>query len=170
LTDYGTQFKGAKFVRCCVGFGIQHQSSSIAHPQTNGQVERANGLILQGMSTRMFHDLEAKGRNWHKISIVATRDTSFNLVYEADAVLRPEIYLQSARVAYFNEENQAEARELNSNMLEERCNTALANVQKYQQSMKKYYNKSVVQRQLNIRDLVLKKDIRTKDKHKFSSP
>jgi hypothetical protein len=73
-------------------------------------------------------------------------------------------------VAYFNEENQAEARELNSNMLEERCNTALANVQKYQQSMKKYYNKSVVQRQLNIRDLVLKKDIRTKDKHKFSSP
>jgi hypothetical protein len=28
----------------------------------------------------------------------------------------------------------------------------------------------VVQRELNIGDLVLKKDIRTKDKHKFSSP
>jgi hypothetical protein len=28
----------------------------------------------------------------------------------------------------------------------------------------------VVQRELNIRDLVLKKDIRTKGKHKFSSP
>jgi hypothetical protein len=28
----------------------------------------------------------------------------------------------------------------------------------------------VVQRELNIRDLILKKDIRTKDKHKFSSP
>jgi hypothetical protein len=28
----------------------------------------------------------------------------------------------------------------------------------------------VAQRELNIRDLVLKKDIRTKDKHKFSSP
>jgi hypothetical protein len=28
----------------------------------------------------------------------------------------------------------------------------------------------VVQKELNIRDLVLKKDIRTKDKHKFSSP
>jgi hypothetical protein len=36
--------------------------------------------------------------------------------------------------------------------------------------LKKYYNKSVVQRELNIRDLVLKKDICTKDKHKFSSP
>jgi hypothetical protein len=28
----------------------------------------------------------------------------------------------------------------------------------------------VVQRELNIRDLVLKKDIRTKEKHKFPSP
>jgi hypothetical protein len=36
--------------------------------------------------------------------------------------------------------------------------------------MKRYYNKSVVQRELNIGDLVLNKDIRIKDKHKFSSP
>jgi hypothetical protein len=36
--------------------------------------------------------------------------------------------------------------------------------------LKKYYNKSVVQRELNIGDLVLKKDIHTRDKHKFSSP
>jgi transposase InsO family protein len=51
LTDNGTQFKGAKFARCCTDFGINHQASSAAQPQTNGQVERANGLILQGMKT-----------------------------------------------------------------------------------------------------------------------
>jgi hypothetical protein len=73
-------------------------------------------------------------------------------------------------VAHFNEENQAEARVLDSSLLEERCNIALANVRKYQESLKKYYNKSVVQTELNIGDLVRKKDIRTKDKHKFSSP
>jgi hypothetical protein len=28
LTDNGTQFKGAKFARCCVEFGIEHQPSS----------------------------------------------------------------------------------------------------------------------------------------------
>jgi hypothetical protein len=67
-------------------------------------------------------------------------------------------------------ESQAEARELDSNLLEERHNTALANVWKYQDSLKRYYNKSVVQRELNIRDLVLKKYIRTKYKHKLSSP
>jgi transposase InsO family protein len=106
LTDNGTQFKGAKFVICCSNFGIHHQPSLAAHPQTNGQVKRVNGLILQGMKTRMFQDLEAKGKNWHKElpSVLwalrtnvnrANRDTSFHLVYEADAMLPPEIYLES---------------------------------------------------------------------------
>jgi hypothetical protein len=97
-------------------------------------------------------------------------DTSFNLVYGADVVLTSKIFLASARVAHFDEENQVEARQIDSNLLEERHNTTLANVRKYQESLKKYYNKSVVQRELNIRDLVLKKDICTRDKHKFSSP
>jgi hypothetical protein len=34
-------------------------------------------------------------------------------------------------VAHFNTEDQAEAREFNSNLLEERHNTALTNVRKY---------------------------------------
>jgi hypothetical protein len=100
----------------------------------------------------------------------ATRDTPFNLVYGADVVLPPKIYIESARVTHFNVEDQAEERELDSNLLEEMCNISLANVWKYQESLKQYYHKSVVQRELNIGDLVLKKDIRTSDKHKFSSP
>jgi hypothetical protein len=124
------------------------------------------------MKTRMFHDLDARGRNWHKeLPLVlwalwtnvnqATRDTHFNLVYGADTVLSPEIYLQSARVAHFDSEHQAEARELDSILLEERRNATLINVRKYQESLKKYYNKSMVPRELNVGDLVLKKDIRT---------
>jgi hypothetical protein len=132
------------------------------------------------MKTRMFQDLEARGMNWHKElpSVLcalwtninrAIRDTPFNLVYGADAVLPSKIYLESVRVAHFNAEDQVEAREFDSDLLEERCNIALANVQKYQESLKRHYNKSVVQRELKIGDLVLKKDIHTKDKHKFSS-
>jgi hypothetical protein len=55
------------------------------------------------------------------------RDTPFHLVYEAD-VLPPEIYHESAQVAQFNEEEQAETRELESNLLEEMCNKALTNI------------------------------------------
>jgi hypothetical protein len=74
----------------------------------------------------------------------AIRNTPFNLVYRVDAVLPPKIYLESIRVAYFNVEDQAEARELDSNLLEERRNTTLLNMQKYQESLKRYYNKSVI--------------------------
>jgi hypothetical protein len=52
----------------------------------------------------------------------ATRDTPFYLVYVADVVLPPEIYLESARVAHFNLERQAEAKRLDSILLEERRN------------------------------------------------
>jgi hypothetical protein len=72
-------------------------------------------------------------------------------------------------VTHFNPEDQTEARELDANLLEERCNTTLSNVRKYQAALKRYYDKSVVQRDLNVGDLVLKKDIHTKDKHKFST-
>jgi hypothetical protein len=153
--DNGTKFKAAKFVRCCTDFGIHHLPSVAAHPQMNKQVEPANRLLLQGMKARMFEDLEARGRNWHKelpsglwalqTNINrATRDTPFNLIYGADAVLPPEIFLELARVAHFDEENQEEGRQLDSNLLQERHNTTLANVRKYQESLKKYYNKSVV--------------------------
>jgi hypothetical protein len=65
-----------------------------------------------------------------------TKDTSLNLVYGADALLPPEIYVESARVSHFNAEDQTDARDLDSNLLEERRNTSLPNVQKYQESMK----------------------------------
>jgi hypothetical protein len=109
------------------------------------------------MKARMFHDLEARGRNWHKelpsvlwalrINVNrATRDTLFHLVYGADAILPLEIFLELARVAQFNKAYQDEARELDSNLLEEKRNKALTNVHKYQESLKQYYNKSVVPR------------------------
>jgi hypothetical protein len=92
------------------------------------------------MKIRMFHDLEARGRNWNKKlpSVLwslwtninkANRDIPFNLVYGANTVLPSEIYIELASVAHFNEENQAEGRELDSNLVEEKRYTALANAQ-----------------------------------------
>jgi hypothetical protein len=45
MTNNKTQFKGAKFSKCCADFGIHHQSSSTVYLQTNRQVERTNGLL-----------------------------------------------------------------------------------------------------------------------------
>jgi hypothetical protein len=65
---------------------------------TNGQVERANGMILQGLKPRIYNDLNKFGKRWMKElpSVVwslrttpsrATGFTPFFLVYGAEAIL-----------------------------------------------------------------------------------
>jgi hypothetical protein len=78
-------------------------------------------------------------------------------------VLPTIINLESTWVAHFNAEDETEVWKLDSNLLEERRNSSLANVRKYQESLKRYYNKSVIQRELNTQDSVLKKDMCTND-------
>jgi hypothetical protein len=46
LTDNGTQFTGRKFLDFCEDHHIRVDWAAVAHPMTNGQVERANGMIL----------------------------------------------------------------------------------------------------------------------------
>jgi transposase InsO family protein len=46
ITDNGSQFTGRKFLEFCDKFHIRVDWAVVAHPQTNGQVERANDLIL----------------------------------------------------------------------------------------------------------------------------
>src|SRR4051812_22935563 len=45
ITDNGTHFKGA-FQEYCEKMGIQHRLGTAYHPQTTGQDERTNGLLL----------------------------------------------------------------------------------------------------------------------------
>jgi transposase InsO family protein len=49
ITDNGSQFPGRKFLEFCDDHHICVDWVAVAHPQTNGQVERANGMILQGL-------------------------------------------------------------------------------------------------------------------------
>ena len=62
ITDSGTQFMGKKFLRFCDDFHIHMDWSAVAHPQTNGQVECTNGMILQGLKPRIFNKLNKFGR------------------------------------------------------------------------------------------------------------
>ena len=37
---------------------------AVAHPETNGQVERANSMLLQGLKPRIFNELNKFGACW----------------------------------------------------------------------------------------------------------
>jgi transposase InsO family protein len=46
ITDNVSQFTGRKFLEFCDKFHIRVDWAAVAHPQTNGQVEHANDMIL----------------------------------------------------------------------------------------------------------------------------
>jgi transposase InsO family protein len=52
ITDNGTQFTGKKFLDFCEDHHIRVDWAAVAHPMTNGQVERANSMILQGLKPK----------------------------------------------------------------------------------------------------------------------
>jgi hypothetical protein len=45
---------GKKFLNFCDDKNIRVDWSAVAHPKKNGQIERANGMILQGFKPRIF--------------------------------------------------------------------------------------------------------------------
>jgi transposase InsO family protein len=102
LSDNGTQFASKKFENFYERHAIKHYRSSVYHPMTNGQVEHANGTILQGIKTCIFDRLSAYDKKWiEELPIVlwavrttanrATSETPFFFVYRAEAVLPPKV-------------------------------------------------------------------------------
>ena len=57
ITDHRTNFIGKKFLDFSNGYGIRIDWASVGHPRTNDQVERANGMVLQGLKSRIFDRL-----------------------------------------------------------------------------------------------------------------
>jgi transposase InsO family protein len=62
ITDNGMQFTGKKFLDFGEGHHIRVDWATVAHPMTNGQVDRANGIILQGLKPRIYNDLNKFGK------------------------------------------------------------------------------------------------------------
>jgi transposase InsO family protein len=58
IIDNGSQFTSGAFQGYCEDIGIKVCYASIAHPKSNGQVERANAKILKGLMTRTYDRLK----------------------------------------------------------------------------------------------------------------
>ena len=53
VTDNDTQFKVETYENFLRRLGIKHLVTSVEHPQTNGQAEVANKIILRTLHTRL---------------------------------------------------------------------------------------------------------------------
>ncbi|GJU90375.1 reverse transcriptase domain-containing protein [Tanacetum coccineum] len=54
VTDNGAQLVNEPFKGWCTRFKIQQMNTSVAHPQANGLVERANRSLMEGIKTRLI--------------------------------------------------------------------------------------------------------------------
>ncbi|XP_022880588.1 uncharacterized protein LOC111397850 [Olea europaea var. sylvestris] len=53
VTDNGRQFDNHSFKAFCANYHIDHRLTSVAHPQSNGQAEVTNRVILWDLKTRL---------------------------------------------------------------------------------------------------------------------
>ena len=64
ITDHGTNFTGKKFLDFYDGYDIRIDWALVGHQRTNGQVERANGMVLQGLKPYIFDWLDKYVGRW----------------------------------------------------------------------------------------------------------
>ena len=64
ITDHGTNFNGKKFLDFYDRYDIRIDWVLVGHPRTNGQVEWANGMVLQGLKPRIFDRLNQYAERW----------------------------------------------------------------------------------------------------------
>ena len=165
----------------CDDYHIRVDWASVAHPRTNGQVERANGLLLQGLKPRIFNRLKKFAGRWVAelpsvlwgLRTTPNRSTGFTpffLTFGAEAVLPTDLDYGSPRVSSYNEARADEAQQDSIDQLEEARDVALLRSAKYQQGLRRHHSRRVRSRSFSIGDLVLRKVQTNKGRHKLSPP
>ena len=114
IMDNGTQFTKKKFIQFYDEYHICVDWAAVVHPRTNGQVERMNSMVLQGLKPRIFNRLNKFSRRWvAELSGVlwslrttpsrAIGYTPFFMVYGSEAVLLTNLNYGAPRVRAYNE-------------------------------------------------------------------
>ena len=122
ITDNGTNFTGKEFLEFCDDHHIRVDWAAVAHPRTNGQIERANGMVLQGLEPRIFNRLKKFTGRWvtelpavlwslRTTPSCATGFTPLFMVYGSGAILPTDLEYGSPRVNAYNEEGSDAALE-----------------------------------------------------------
>jgi transposase InsO family protein len=95
--DNGTQFDVEIFKTFCDQIGTKIHFASVRHPESNGLVERANGIIITGIMKSIFNLPKGKWPDelvkvvWNHNTVVSrsTGFTPFKLLF-GDVAITPE--------------------------------------------------------------------------------
>ena len=166
ITGNGSNFTAAEVKTWCGKMGIKLNYASVYHPQTNGQVERGNGLIMSGNKPKLVQPLKESDKHWvDELDSVlwgmrttpnrTTGYTPFFMVYGAEAVLPCDIIHDSPRVRMYEEKEAELDRQDNLDALQEERDVAKARSTFYQQQARRYQSREVRAKTYNVGELVL---------------
>jgi transposase InsO family protein len=168
ITDNGSLFTSGAFQGYCKYLGIQICYASVAHLESNGQVECANAEILKGLKTHTYDGLKKNGKKWiDKLPCTiwgnrtspnrATGETPFFMVYGAEAILPPEVTMGSLGVKTYDEAMQDQLRREDIDLVDERMWQSTIKNARYHQALKRFHQRFVRSRALQVDDLVLQR-------------
>ena len=115
IMNNDTQFSRKKVLQFYDKYHIHVDWATVAHPLMNGQVKRANGVVLQGLKPRIFNRLNKFGRRWvTELPTVlwslrttpswGTSYTPFFMVNGSEAILPTDLEYRAPRVRAYNEQ------------------------------------------------------------------
>jgi transposase InsO family protein len=166
ITDNGTNFTSGEFQEFAKELGIKIKYASVVHPKSNGQVEKANGLVCGGLKKRLLRPLKRAAGAWvEELPSVlwslrttpnsSTGYTLFFLLFGAEAVLPTDVRYCVPRVVAYVKEDAEKVLADAQDVLDEARDVALARSAAYQQSLRNYHSRRVRGRSFESGNLVL---------------
>jgi hypothetical protein len=180
ITDLGSNFTSSEFFDFCEQRSIQIKYASVAHPRANGQVWRANRMILEALRKKVFEKSEKLVGKWirelpYVVWSLRTQPswalhgtTPFFMVYGSEAVLPADQIFGPLRLT-FESIAEAEATRLEDiDVLEEEWLNTVIQSARYQQTLWRYHDKAMRHRSFAVGDLVLRRILTGEGRHKLS--
>jgi hypothetical protein len=155
ITDLGSNFNNHQFWEYCDNSRIDVRYVSVAHPRANGQVKRANGMVLDALKKRLHDAANTKGGKWIKelpneLSGLCTQlskltgQSPYFLVYGSEAILPANTMWDSSAVEQYDEGISEDSRRVDIDELEEARCAALVQSARYLEGIRCYHNRNVV--------------------------
>jgi hypothetical protein len=181
ITDLAKAFTSLVFWYFCQDNHIDVYYSLVSHPRCNGQVERANGMVLQALKDPIYDDASNYATRWlaelphvnwglrTKVSF-ATGFSPFFLVYGSEVVLPTDVAFGAPQIQFYEEAEAEKTRHIDLDILEEQRLTTVMRQPRHDQQLCRYHDRNVKETSFNVCDLILRHIQKTDGMHKLSAP
>jgi hypothetical protein len=161
--DNGTQFDAETFKIFCSQIGTKIHFASVRHPESNGLVERANGIIIIGIMQSIFNQPKGKWPDelikvvWNHNIIVSrlTGFTPFKLLFGDEAITPEEARTGSIRTSASTEDEGDF--QVTKDTIEGSRLQAIEHINKYQAETVKWRDRKVRLKNIKPGHLVLRR-------------